>query len=209
MTIDCIEAVDRAPASARRDIGLHEKITAIRSRGTPHSTINVRAEPLIDEFYAIDKLEAHMNNVRHVAVSVFVFDGDRLLLQQRASTKYHSAGLWANTVCSHPRWNETAQDCAQRRLHEELGWKVPLMPLGTIDYSARVGDLYENEHVHCFHGRFDKLHDIANFNPLEVGAVKWLTIPHILQEMDSQPQLFSAWFKIYMHKHRQLIEALM
>jgi len=184
------------PASALNDIGLHEKITAIDSLSG-------------DSFYAVDKLEAHIKNIPHVAVSIFVFSKKKLLLQQRAATKYHSAGLWANTVCSHPRWSESIQDCAQRRLGEELGWQVPLKRFGSIDYHARVGDLFENEHVHCFHGQFNPSHDITAFNPVEVNATQWLTIPEILEEIKTHPQKFTEWFKIYMSQHRQMIDAVL
>lgn len=184
-----------APASALNDIRLHEEITAIDSTSA-------------DRFYAIDKLEAHVKNIPHVAISLFIFNENRLLLQQRATTKYHSAGLWANTVCSHPRWCESIQDCAQRRLQEELGFQVSLQRFGSIDYSARVGDLFENEHVHCFHGRYDG-HEITTFNHAEVKATQWLTIPEILQEIESQPQKFTEWFKIYMLEHRQMINAIL
>ena len=184
------------PASALKDIGLHEKITAIESLSGAR-------------FYAIDKLEAHLRNIPHVAISIFIFNDDRLLLQQRAATKYHSACLWANTVCSHPRWSESIHDCATRRLDEELGWQVPLQRFGSIDYHARVGDLFENEHVHCFHGQFDQQHDITAFNPVEVNATEWLTIPEILQEIKKRPQEFTEWFKIYMSRHRQMIDAVL
>lgn len=185
-----------APPSALNDIGLHEKITAID---------NLDA----NRFYAIDKLEAHVSNIPHVAISIFVFNNDHLLLQRRAKTKYHSAGLWANTVCSHPRWSESIHDCAQRRLDEELGWQVPLERFGSIDYNAKVGDLFENEHVHCFHGKHNKNHDINTFNPIEVDATEWLTIPEILQQIKKRPQTFTEWFKIYMNDHRQMINALL
>lgn len=160
------------------------------------------------ERYPIEKLDAHVRNVPHVAISIFVFHGQRLLLQKRADTKYHSGGLWANTVCSHPRWNEDAQICAGRRLQEELGWEVPLREFGRIDYAARVGTLYENEHVHCFYGNLEAAVLPAEFNPDEVSATQWLTIPEILEKISSQPELFSVWFKIYMAKHRSMIDAL-
>jgi len=184
-----------APESALQDIGLHEQITAI-------------SDTTANSFYAIDKLEAHVKNVRHVAVSIFIFHEDRLLLQRRAKTKYHSAGLWANTVCSHPRWNETTDACAQRRLYEELGWRVPLKKFGMIDYAATVGDLFENEHVHCFHGSHNVEHDVNGFNPLEVNAVEWRTIPEILKQIKHYPQHYTEWFKIYMFEHRKMIDTL-
>ncbi len=174
------------------DVGLHEKITAIDSS-------------VPGRFYPIDKLDAHIENVAHVAVSIFVIHENRLLLQQRAVTKYHSGGLWANTVCSHPRWQESVEGCATRRLTEELGWTVPLRKFGRINYSARVGELFENEHVHCFIGNHDPSHDLDNYNPAEVAAVEWLTITEILQRIKQQPKVFTEWFKIYMTEHRNMI----
>ncbi len=184
------------PESALQDIGLHEQITAIE---------NLSAK----SFYAIDKLEAHIKNIPHVAISIFVFHEDRLLLQRRAGTKYHSAGLWANTVCSHPRWNESVHDCAQRRLNEELGWQVPLQRFGSIDYAAKVGELFENEHVHCFHGSHNAKNNVETFNPAEVDSIEWLTISEILDQISKRPETFTEWFKIYMTNHKQMISALL
>ncbi len=44
-----------------------------------------------------EKLEVHRQGLLHRAFSMFLFDGERLLVQRRADGKYHSAGLWANT----------------------------------------------------------------------------------------------------------------
>jgi len=158
--------------------------------------------------FPVEKLAAHQRNVPHVAISIFVFRGDKLLIQQRALTKYHSGGLWANTVCSHPRWNESVADCATRRLQEELGWTVPLTKFGQIDYAAKVGPLYENEQVHCFFGYFDDACNTNNFNRDEVIAVKWSTIERLVTEIEQHPSRFSAWFRIYMSKHIDMISNL-
>ncbi len=159
-------------------------------------------------FYPIEKLDAHVRNVPHVAISIFVFSDQHLLLQKRADTKYHSGGLWANTVCSHPRWKEAVDVCAVRRLQEELGWEVPLREFGRIDYAARVGELYENEQVHCFHGKLAQSELPTDFNPQEVSATEWLTIPEILEQIAIRPQSFTTWFKIYMAQHRTMIGSL-
>lgn len=201
-TLDISATRKPTPASGEKfsqgtlqDVGLHDQITAIDESDE-------------NRLYAIDKLEAHVANIRHIAVSIFVFKGNQLLLQRRAKTKYHSAGLWANTVCSHPRWNETAADCAQRRLNDELGWQVPLQGFGTIDYSVRVGELFENEHVHCFYGLHNDEHDVSKFNPVEVDDTQWLTVPELHDRIKSHPQLFSEWLKIYMAEHRDMIDSL-
>lgn len=69
------------------------------------------------EIGTASKLEAHRSGALHRAVSVFVFDdAGRLLLQRRAAGKYHSAGQWANTCCTHPRPGESNLAATQRRL---------------------------------------------------------------------------------------------
>ena len=64
----------------------------------------------------VEKLEVHRRGLRHKAVSVFVMRGDTLLIQQRALEKYHTPGLWANTCCTHPHWNEEPAICAVRSI---------------------------------------------------------------------------------------------
>ena len=74
----------------------------------------------------VDKLEAHRRGLRHKAVSVFVLRGDKVLLQRRALGKYHTPGLWANTCCTHPHWDESGLDCARRRLDAPVDLPVAL-----------------------------------------------------------------------------------
>ena len=70
----------------------------------------------------IGKLEAHQKGLLHRAISVFVFNSKgEMLLQKRASHKYHTPALWSNTACSHPRINEIVKRAAERRLKEEMG----------------------------------------------------------------------------------------
>ena len=74
-----------------------------------------------------EKLKAHQDAALHRAFSIFVFNSKgELLLQQRAKGKYHSAGLWSNTTCSHPRPGEDIADAAHRRLQEEMGFDCDL-----------------------------------------------------------------------------------
>ena len=69
----------------------------------------------------MEKMEAHINGKLHRAFSVFIFnEKDELLLQQRADEKYHGAGLWTNTCCSHPQMNENVLESAKKRLRFEM-----------------------------------------------------------------------------------------
>jgi len=65
----------------------------------------------------MEKLEAHQKGLLHRAFSIFIFNEQgEMLLQQRAATKYHSAGKWSNACCSHPRPGEELPEAAKRRL---------------------------------------------------------------------------------------------
>ncbi|UKL12802.1 isopentenyl-diphosphate Delta-isomerase [Pseudomonas savastanoi] len=86
-----------------------------------------------------EKIEAHQSGLLHRAISVFLFDKDgRLLLQRRSASKYHAAGLWANSCCGHPRPGELPIDAAVRRLQEELGIHSELNSWGHICYEAII-----------------------------------------------------------------------
>src|SRR4051812_50174920 len=94
-----------------------------------------------------EKLSVHRSGELHRAFSVFAFDErDRLLLQRRALTKYHSGGLWTNSACGHPRPGETTADAARRRLREELGTEGgELEPAGGYPHRARSPPPLEEE----------------------------------------------------------------
>ena len=104
------------------------------------------------------KLEAHEKGVLHRAFSIFIFNSKyELLLQKRASSKYHSGGLWTNTCCSHPREGEDTLDAANRRLDEEMGIKTSLRKVYDFIYKAELDNqLTEHEFDHVFYGVCDR-----------------------------------------------------
>ncbi|SEA34117.1 isopentenyl-diphosphate Delta-isomerase [Rubrimonas cliftonensis] len=171
-----------APALRRQPRGAQITIPAIAGDGS---------------LYPVEKLAAHQLGLRHVAISAFVFDGPRLLIQRRALGKYHCGGLWANTVCSHPHWGESPAAAAARRLEEELGLRVGLSPAGEFDYRADVGaGLIEDEHVHMFLGRAGA--DAALYpDPEEVAETRWVTREAMQAEIAAAPERFTPWFRIY------------
>ena len=89
------------------------------------------------EIGVMEKMEAHKQSVLHRAFSVFLFNPQgKMLLQQRALTKYHSAGLWTNTCCSHPRPGETLENAVSRRLIEEMGITTKVFKAFDFIYQA-------------------------------------------------------------------------
>ncbi|MFY8094783.1 MAG: isopentenyl-diphosphate delta-isomerase [Niveispirillum sp.] len=149
--------------------------------------------------YPIEKMHAHITGQLHLAVSVFVFDGDMLLLQRRAQGKYHCGGQWANTCCSHPHWQEPVDACAARRLNEELGISLPLRRHQTVDYQADVGGgLREHERVTLFSASADRTRLVPVPDPSEVEATRWIRLADLRREMLRAPQSFTPWLRIYM-----------
>lgn len=151
--------------------------------------------------YPIEKMQAHRDGLLHLAVSVFVFDGDRLLIQRRAMTKYHCPGQWANTCCTHPHWDEALEDCAERRLGEELGFTLPLIRHATVEYRADVGGgLEEHERVTLFSGEADRAALRPSPAEDEVSELRWVTAEELRQAMCARPQDYTPWFRIYLDR---------
>lgn len=147
----------------------------------------------------VEKLEAHTRGFKHKAVSVFVIRGMDILMQRRALSKYHTAGLWANTCCTHPNWDENASDCAVRRLDEELGL-TGLYPefRHRLEYRADVGGgMVEHEVVDVFMGRARAgLEPVPN--PDEVMETRWVNYHDLQAEVMRHPARFTPWLKIYL-----------
>lgn len=149
----------------------------------------------------VDKIAVHERGLRHPAVSVFVMWRGRTLLQQRAAAKYHTPGLWANSCCTHPLWGEAAEDCARRRLGEELGLTdLPLRPAGQIEYRADVGGgLVEHELVDVFLSE-PAQEPRPRPAPEEVQDTAWIMPEALRADLADRPERYTPWLRIYMGK---------
>ena len=159
---------------------------------------------LVDEINNVlgymGKLEAHQKALLHRAISVIIFNSKgEMLIQQRALTKYHWAGIWSNTCCSHPRKDETFQAAAERRLFEELGIKTPLKEEFHFIYKAydEPSGLTEWEYDTVFTGVCD---DSFEFNKDEVVSIRWLKTEELLSDIEKNPEQYSFWFKIILEE---------
>ena len=147
----------------------------------------------------MEKMEAHRKGILHRAFSVFIFnDGNEMLLQQRAITKYHSGGLWTNACCSHPRPGEETEAAAIRRLGEELGFITPLTKIFDFHYNASFDNgLIEHEFDHVYVGSFAGK---INPNPSEVQDYCYKKMDEIAATIRSHPHKYTAWFCIAIPK---------
>lgn len=142
-----------------------------------------------------EKMEVHLSGALHRAFSVFIFDGrGRLLLQKRAADKYHSAGLWSNTACGHPRPGEATHAAARRRLREEMGFECELRRAFEFVYRAELdGSLVEHEYDHVFVGSCEA--EPAP-DPSEVEEWRWVSMGELRRGLRDEPHLYSRWLKL-------------
>ena len=158
------------------------------------------------EIKPVEKLEAHVKGFKHKAVSVFMVSGQDILIQKRALSKYHTPGLWANTCCTHPNWNENSEDCAKRRMQEELGLtNIHPVYRDTIEYRADVGNgLIEHEVVDLF---LVHVHEKPTVIPNlgEVMSHRWIDYHDLKAEVLRWPERFTPWLLIYMKEYSNRI----
>lgn len=147
----------------------------------------------------MEKLEAHKKGLLHRAFSVFIFNSNNeLLLQQRSKGKYHSAGLWTNTCCSHPRVGENNLDAANRRLDEEMGMTCDLKYAFNFLYKADFEDgLTEHEFDHVFMGYSD-VEPVINND--EVERFRYINLESLKKDIKLNPDRYTSWLKICLDK---------
>jgi len=145
----------------------------------------------------LEKELVHKLGLLHRAFSVFIFNSTgELMLQQRADDKYHSAGLWTNTCCSHPQFGEDLKPAIDRRLKEEMGMKCQTEFAFSFIYKAKfINGLTEHEFDHVYFG-------ISDENPTpeksEVKNWRYTTLEDLEKEIQDHPENFTQWLKICM-----------
>ena len=150
-----------------------------------------------------EKIKAHKEGKLHRAFSIFIFNSNgKLLIQQRAKTKYHSGGLWSNTVCSHPKPDETYLQATHRRLKEEMGFDCKLKKLFCFIYNTGFQNgLIENEYDCVFVGKFD---GEPKPNHKEIMNHKWISLNELKKDIISYPNKYSVWLKIALNRIKSL-----
>jgi isopentenyl-diphosphate delta-isomerase len=167
----------------------------------------ILVDVLDNQLGLMPKMEAHEKAVLHRAFSVFIFnDEGELMLQQRAAHKYHSPLLWTNTCCSHQRDGESNIEAGKRRLIEEMGFKTNLKEIFSFVYKAPFDNgLTEHELDHVMIGNFN---GTPKINKDEVASYKWMTLEAVKKDIELQPKLYTAWFKIiFKESYLKLIDA--
>ena len=146
-----------------------------------------------------EKMKVHEEGKLHRCFSIFVFNSKgELMLQKRASTKYHCGGLWTNTCCGHPRPGEGTEEAAHRRLKEEMNFDCELEEALKFIYKAVLDHgLTEHEYDHVFIGDFDGK---PVMNPEEAEDWKWISLDDLRKDIEKNPASYTYWSKIALEK---------
>lgn len=148
-----------------------------------------------------EKFEVHKNPVPlHRAISVMVLDysEQKMLLQKRAANKPTWPLFWSNACCTHPYKEESYLVCANRRLEEEMGFKVPLAEKFRFIYQAEYNRIWgEHEYDVVFEGKYEGK---IKTDKEEVADWKWMEIDKLLQNIKINPEIYTPWFKIILKK---------
>ena len=146
-----------------------------------------------NEIGVMEKMEAHRKGKLHRAFSVILQNekGD-FLVQKRADNKYHSAGLWSNSCCSHPLPGEDLKKAVGRRLMEEISAQSEVDFMFKFKYQVSLdNNLVEHEIDHVFKG-------IINFVPKpneeEVSELKFISETDLREDMNDNPHSYTYWF---------------
>jgi isopentenyl-diphosphate Delta-isomerase len=154
----------------------------------------------------MEKMEAHHKGLLHRAFSILIFNSNgEMLIQKRATSKYHSGGLWTNACCSHPQPDEPIEVATRRRLKFEMG--IDLQPEYAYKFIYKTPldrNLVEHELDHVFTATFNGIPDV---NPEEVEEWKYASIQDLRRDIKLHPEKYTYWFKVILN-HPQLSQLI-
>lgn len=134
-----------------------------------------------------DLYEAHRHPAQlHLASSVWLIrdfgDNRQVFLQKRSQSKIVGANQWGNGICGNVRPTENPEECAKRRLREEIGVEnVSLQPAYQFEYQVFSNDEYgEHEYDHVFVGEYEGRFDL---NPEEVQETIWIDLEDLERQI--------------------------
>ncbi len=135
-----------------------------------------------EETGVMDKVEAHRGDgVLHRASSVFLHNAEgKWLIQRRSQYKITCPGWWANTCCGNLRPGESYEECAQRRLKEELGIEeVTLQFIEKFLYFARCNEEFSEREIDSVY--VGEYNGEVKPHPQEVQNYRWVSKEELLK----------------------------
>lgn len=148
-----------------------------------------------NRYNEIEKLEAHRKGLLHEAFSLFIIKDKKMLIQKRASNKYHSGGLWTNACCSHPQLNESIKSNIKRKTLEEIGAEITnLKKQFSFVYRHKFDNgLIEYEYDNVYTANITTP---VKINKDEAEEIKWIDLKILADDLKNNAQNYTVWFLI-------------
>jgi 16S rRNA (adenine1518-N6/adenine1519-N6)-dimethyltransferase len=130
----------------------------------------------------------HVNNLRHRAVHVLIFNQrGEIFLQKRSIWKDTHPGKWDSSTAGHVDAGESYEESARRELREEIGIECPMEKIGKLPCSAATGW----EFIEVFRGRHEGPFRLA---PMELETGAFFPVDKIRAWLQRSPEDFSPVF---------------
>ncbi|HEY5743977.1 MAG TPA: NUDIX domain-containing protein, partial [Terrimicrobiaceae bacterium] len=135
----------------------------------------------------------HVNNLRHRAVHVLIFNRKgELFLQKRSIWKDRHPGKWDSSASGHVDAAESYLEAAVREMHEEIGIECPLEKVGKLPCSADTGW----EFIEIFRGIHEGPLRLAT---MEIEAGVFFSLEQTRAWLQQSPEDFSPVFAMCLH----------
>jgi 16S rRNA (adenine1518-N6/adenine1519-N6)-dimethyltransferase len=143
---------------------------------------------------AMERDSVHVNNLRHRAVHIWIFnERGELFLQKRSPWKQANPGLWCSSTAGHVDSGETYEKAAHRELMEEIGIQSNLTRIWKIESSPCTG----HEFIEVFAGATE---GPFRFAPGEVDTGAFFPLDQIRRWLLRTPEDFTPVFKLIAEK---------
>ena len=122
---------------------------------------------------------------------VWVFREDRLLLQQLGRGRKRHPLQWGSSVAAYLHSGESYEEAAERRLHEELGLRLPLK--GYVVTKMQDGQSTKFIALYLAWLPRPELPEIRE--PKHIEALRFWTGPDLDRTLETSPETFTETFR--------------
>ena len=148
----------------------------------------------------------HVNNLRHRAVHLWIFNKKgELFLQKRSPWKQNHPDLWCSSTAGHVDSGESYEEAGHRELGEEIGIDCALTKFWKAESSPETGHEFIEFYVGASEGPF-------RFAPGEVETGSFFPVGQILEWVKRTPGEFTPVFKLvaaqFLGETERLIELM-
>lgn len=146
--------------------------------------------------FAKDRSEVHAKGLWHRTVHIWVFDGERILFQERSREKPNFPGFLDTSCAGHISAGETSRVSGCRELKEELGLQRSPGELTYLFESGQQlslcnGTYLDNEYYDAYRTDIGKEEiSLLKPQPHEVESFRWFMREELREELAAHPEKF-------------------